>query len=336
MVAVKVFARWRAMTQVEPHVHPAIATGAMAPESAARVSMTADLSEFIKTGIVKMVVITAGVGFAMAALSRNWTAWDFVLSAAFCLAGTALSAAGANALNQVMEAPRDARMRRTADRPLPAGRLSMSQGWAIGLGLCVAGVGILAIGNNVWAAGVSAVTILSYLLWYTPLKPVTPLATLVGSFPGALPPLIGWAAASTGEWGGLDEAGGWSLFLLMFVWQVPHFLAIAWKYREDYALGGHAVLPIGDTDGRRTGKAVLFWTLALIPVSLAPCAAMPSMLGVGYVTVAILAAILFAYTAIRMIVERTDASAKRLFLASIFYLPVVMIAMVADALIERL
>ena len=324
------------MTQVEPRVHPAMAAGALASDEPTRESMAAVLAEFVKTGIVKMVVITAGVGFAMAAMSRNWTTTDLLVSMAVCLFGTALSAAGANALNQVMEVSRDARMHRTADRPLPAGRLSMAHGWTIGVGLCAAGVGVLAIGNNVWAAGVSAVTILSYLLWYTPLKPVTPLATLVGSFPGALPPLIGWTAASSGEWGGLNELGGWSLFLLMFVWQVPHFLAIAWKYREDYARGGHAVLPVGDHDGRRTGRAVLFWTLALIPVSLAPGAAMPSLLGPGFLVVSLVCALLFAYTAIRMVIERTDASAKRLFLASIFYLPVVMLAMVADALIGRL
>lgn len=324
------------MTQAEPRVHPGLAAGALAPDAPMRISAVADLAEFVKTGIVKMVVITAGVGFAMAALSRNWTTGDLIFSAAWCLLGTALSAAGANALNQVMEVARDARMHRTADRPLPSGRMRLTHGKMIGLSLCVAGVAVLAIGNNIWAAAVSAVTILSYLLWYTPLKPVTSLATLVGAFPGALPPLIGWAAASNDPWGGLDELGGWSLFLLMFVWQVPHFLAIAWKYREDYARGGHAVLPIGDEDGRRTGRAVLFWTLALIPVSLAPSAAMPSLLGKGFLVAALLCAALFAYTAVRMTMERTDASAKRLFLASIFYLPVVMLAMVADALIGRL
>jgi protoheme IX farnesyltransferase len=324
------------MAQIDPGVHPALAAGSLSAEVPARVTFAADLAEFVKTGIVKMVVFTAGVGFAMSALTRNWTWRDLILTGTVCLIGTALSAAGANALNQVMEVPRDARMRRTADRPLPSGRMRKHHGWAIGVGLCVAGVLVLALGNNIWAASVSAVTILSYLLWYTPLKPVTPLATLVGAIPGALPPLIGWAAASTSEWGGLGELGGWSLFLLMFVWQVPHFLALAWKYRDDYALGGHAVLPIGDRDGHRTALAVLFWTLALIPVSLAPSAAMPSLLGLGYVFAAVLSALAFAYTAVRMAVERTDASAIRLFLASIMYLPVVMIAMVADALIGRL
>lgn len=324
------------MTRAEPRAHAALPAGGLASDAPIRISAAADVAELVKTGIVKMVVITSGVGFAMAAMSHNWTTASLVYSAAMCLLGTALSAAGANALNQVMEAPRDAMMRRTADRPVPAGRMTVVRGWGIGLALCIAGVLVLAIGNNVWAAAVSAVTILSYLLWYTPLKPVTPLATLVGAFPGALPPLIGWAAASNSPWGGLDELGGWSLFLLMFVWQVPHFLAIAWKYREDYARGGHAVLPIGDSDGRRTASAVLFWTLALIPVSLAPSAAMPSLLGKGFLIAAMLCAGLFAYTAIRMVAERTDASAKRLFLASIFYLPVVMLAMVADALIGRL
>lgn len=324
------------MAHLDTSAPSALSAGTMAADVPARLPLSSDLGEFVKTGIVKMVVFTAGVGFAMSALTRNWTWTELVITGLVCLIGTALSAAGANALNQVMEVPRDARMRRTADRPLPAGRMRMQQGWAIGVGLCVAGVAVLAIGNNLWAAGVSAVTILSYLLWYTPLKPVTPLATLVGAIPGALPPLIGWAAASTSEWAGMAELGGWSLFLLMFVWQVPHFLALAWKYRDDYARGGHAVLPIGDRDGLRTARAVLFWSLALIPVSLAPSAAMPTLLGRGYIVVAVLSASVFAYTAVKMAVERTDASAMRVFFASIFYLPVVMLAMVADGVIGRL
>lgn len=306
------------------------------PREVDRAGAARDLATFCKSGIVKMVTITGAVGFAMGALSRNWSTLDLVITGGATLVGVALSAAGANALNQVMERRRDALMHRTRERPIPAGRLTVSRGWWVGVMLCILGVLTLLVGANPWAAALSTASILSYLLWYTPLKPVTSLATLVGAIPGALPPLIGWSAAATSKWGGLDELGGWSLFAILFVWQVPHFLALAWKYRDDYTRGGYPVLPAGDVGGRRTARAVIIWTIAMLPVSLSPVYAMHGLLGPIYTVVALLAGAWFLYAAFMMARERTDRSARTLFFASIIYLPVVMLAMVGDALVSSL
>jgi len=309
------------------------ALGAPAREA---VSWARDVYALAKPGIVKMVVITTGVGFALAAMTRAWTLPQLVMTAFMCLLGTALSAAGANALNMAVEARRDSAMHRTMRRPIPAGRMGVAHGMGAGVLFSVAGVAVLALGTNAVAALVSAVTILSYVLIYTPMKPVTPLATLVGAVPGALPPLIGWAAASVGPWRGLSETGGWTLFALMFVWQVPHFLAIAWKYREDYARGGHAVLPVVDPSGVRTAWAAMLWALALVPVSLAPVVAMPGRVGLVYVVVATVAGLLFAWAGVRFARTLADREARALFFGSIAYLPVVLITLVGDAALTRL
>ncbi len=324
------------MTQIDPILTTPERLDVAGVRSESTTFAWADLGIFCKTGIVKLVTVTSGVGFVMAALGRNWDVLDLVIKASACLIGTALTAAGANALNQVMEARRDGLMKRTQSRPLPTGKLSVAAGTLIGLAISLLGLGVLCVGATPWASLVSAVTIATYLLWYTPLKTVTPLATIVGAVPGALPPLVGWAAASSGPWGGLTELGGWTLFAFMFVWQIPHFLALAWKYRHDYAAGGYPVLPAVDPGGERTAWVTLTWSIALIPVSLSPVAAMPQLLGVLYISVAVLAGAWFLWAAIKMARLRTDHSARAVFLASIAYLPLVMLTMVADALLHRL
>jgi protoheme IX farnesyltransferase len=306
----------------------------MASAGAPALGLGALVVELSKPGIVKMVTLSSAVGFVMAGLVRQWQTSELVTAAAGCLIGTALSAAGANALNQVIEVERDAKMRRTLNRPVPSGRMGEVTAAIVGIVLCVAGLGILCSMANPWASLVSAITIATYLFWYTPMKPVSPLATIVGAIPGALPPLIGWAAASPdARWGGLGEPGGWAIFAIMFVWQVPHFLAIAWKYREDYAAGGHRVLPVVDPGGASTARSVVVWSLALVPISLFAVRVMPERLGVVYLTAAGLAALMMVVESIRLARNRTDANARRLFFASIIYLPVVLVSMVVDAVL---
>ena len=329
------------MTRIEAGPAPERPGPAPAPTPAAadatRGGVARDLIELTKPGIVRMVVITGAVGYTLSALAHpGWSVPAMLLTGLWCLIGVALSAAGANTLNQALETPRDAVMERTLGRPLPQRRLSDGAGWAFGGGLCVAGVATLWAGAGLMAALVSLLTMLTYLFWYTPLKPVTALATIIGAIPGALPPLIGWAAGAglVGR-SGLDEFGGWSLFAIMFVWQVPHFLAIAWKYREDYASAGFVVLPCLDPSGVRTARAVLAWSVALVPISLAPMLWLDGLLTPAYPIVASLLGGLFLWFAVRMASERTDESARRLFLASIAYLPLLLLAMVGDALLRH-
>lgn len=290
--------------------------------------------ELTKPGIVRMVTMTAAVGFALAAIVRGAAdrpAGSILVAALWCVVGTALSAAGANALNQSMEARRDGRMVRTRNRPIPAGRMTLGQGWVIGAVLAVVGVGALGYGTNVAAAGVSLATVISYVLLYTPLKPVTPLAMWVGAVPGALPPLIGWAAASDGPWRGLDHPGGWSLFAIMFAWQIPHFLALAWKYREDYAAGGFRVLSIGDRTGVRTAWHSVLWSLLLIAASISPVLAVGRHVGWMYAIAAVMLGCGMLWLSLTLLAERSDRNARRLFLGSVAYLPLVLFVMVGDA-----
>ncbi len=306
----------------------------------------ADAIELTKPRITKMVLLTTGVGFTLAAIGRTWALGELIATILFCTVGAGLSAAGASALNQWMERDRDARMPRTASRPLPTHRLSARAGFLVGALCSIIGVLTLFLFVNSAAAAVSAATIFTYLLFYTPLKPVTPLATLVGAIPGALPPLIGWAAAArpwtdsmnahSAGWRSLAEPGGWSLFLIMFMWQVPHFLAIAWWRRDQYALGGYKVLPIVDPAGARTSFTTLIWAIALVPASLAPVQMMPHLLGWLYATVAIAAGVMFVIVCVRFTQTRATKDAKRIFFASIIYLPVILLGMIADAALHTL
>ena len=302
--------------------------------------------ELTKPGIVKMVLVSAGVGFvlgmrAMSSATAQPTGTGFIVASVFGMLGTALSAAGANALNMALEPHRDAKMARTADRPVPSGRLRTADAMVFGLVLSALGVATLAIGASVAAALVCAAIIVSYAALYTPLKPLTTLSTLVGAVPGALPPLVGWCCAIAAFetprvwYAPLLDAGGWSLVALMFVWQVPHVMAISWKYRNQYAAGGYRVLPSVDPDGRRTGRAALAWSAALIPVSLAPIGALEQagepMVGLVYGIAAVVAGAGMVWTSFRLYRDRSDAAAKGLFIASIIYVPVVMFSLVIDA-----
>jgi protoheme IX farnesyltransferase len=241
------------------------------------------------------------------------------------LIGTALVAGGAAALNQVWERETDRRMRRTSGRPLPRGRLGASEGTWFGLALSTAGLVELAIGATPAAAAVAAITSSSYVLVYTPLKTRTSLATLVGAVPGALPPVIGWAAAT-----GTVTLPAIVLFGIVFFWQMPHFLAIAWMYKDDYASAGIPLLPVVEPDGRRTGRQALLYTAALWPVSLLP--AMVGLAGTTYSAIATSLGIVFIYLSVVFARDRSTDAARQLFLFSIIYLPLLLGALVADRL----
>jgi protoheme IX farnesyltransferase len=239
------------------------------------------------------------------------------------LAGTALVAFSAAALNQVLERDRDGRMLRTANRPLPAGRMSADEALYFGVGLGVAGTLELLAGVNSLAAALAAATLLLYLFVYTPLKTVSPLCLPAGAVPGAIPPLIGYAAAA----GTLTFEAG-LLALTVYFWQHPHFLAIAWRYRDDYARGGFAMPCIADPDGRATGRAAVGKTLALWLVALLPAAT--GVAGAGYAVAALLLGGGFLGCALAMARRPSAASARRLFWASIVYLPTLFAALVLD------
>lgn len=301
------------------------------------------IMELSKPRITQMVVMTAAVGFILAMPSRHSDLMPIVVVAVMCVIGTALSASGANSLNQWWEHHRDAKMPRTALRPIPTGRLNADQALIVGLIFSVLGVGSLVLTCGVAAGGVSLATILVYVLLYTPMKPVTPLSTLVGAVPGALPPLIGWCAArsipeavtpSEPIAGGLLEAGGWSLFALMFVWQIPHFLAIAWMYREDYARGGFRMLPIFDKTGHLTSFMVAAWAVLLIPATVAPMLVMPDRLGWVYLVVATVSGLVFLAGTVRLMLERTRQRARAVFIGSIIHLPLLLMFMVGEAAVR--
>jgi heme o synthase len=285
-----------------------------------RPTAAADLLALTKPRITVLVTLTALVGFIMA--SPAGVAGAGLVAA---MAGTALVAAGASALNMLMERDTDARMLRTRNRPLPAGRLRTSDALGFGLTLTLAGLLLLAWRCGTAAAAVALLTWSTYLFAYTPLKRRTSLSTLVGAFPGALPPVIGWAAAA-----GSVEPGACILFAIVFLWQIPHFLAIAWIYREDYALGGLPMLPVLDPEGRLTGRQAVANSLALLLVSLTPWAA--GMAGLAYLAGATALGLAFVAVAVRAAVTRTRSSARWLFLASVLYLVSLCSLLLADRL----
>ncbi|MBX3364082.1 MAG: heme o synthase [Phycisphaeraceae bacterium] len=309
---------------------PVTASAVVAPGvGEARVIVRA-LLETTKPGITRLVTITSLVGFVAAAVGRPWLMGDLAWAFAGCLFGTYLSSAGANSLNMWWERSRDARMVRTSRRPLPRGSVRPSTVFWSGMLLCFAGLTVLMSMNGVAPAAVSLACIISYVLVYTPMKPVTCFSTLVGAIPGALPPLIGWAAASeTGGFASLIEPGGLSLFGLMFVWQLPHFLAIAWMYKDDYALGGYRVLPVLDPTGAATSITMLFTAALLIPATLLPLVAMPR-LGWIYGTVAVITGLVYLWLSLRLVVMRSRPAARRVFFASILHLPLLLGALVVD------
>jgi heme o synthase len=273
-----------------------------------RRTAAADYLELTKPRITSTVVMTALVGYVMG--TRGPVSFSRL---GVALIGTALVAAGASALNMLLERRTDALMLRTRNRPVAAGRLRVTEALAFGLALTLAGLAVLRFGAGALAALVALVTWASYLFAYTPLKTRTSLSTIVGAFPGALPPVIGWAAAR-----GQIEPGAVVLFAILFLWQIPHFLAIAWIYREDYARGGLPMLPVLDPAGVVTGRQAVANSLALLLVSVVPTIA--GLTGRLYFGGAVCLGIAFTAVALWSAIRRTAAAARGLFLASILYL----------------
>ena len=280
-------------------------------------SRTTDFVALAKPRLNLLVVASSLVGYVMAGGDIS-DAGRIV----FTVAGTALVASGASAFNQVIERKSDGLMRRTRMRPVPDGRLQPGESLVFAAATSIAGLAILAAGVNGLAAMVALATLVTYAAIYTPLKRRSSFSTVVGAIPGALPPVIGWAAAS----GGLAR-GAWVLFSIVFLWQLPHFLAIAWIYREDYARAGFPMLPVVEPDGRSTGRQAMLYCLALLPVSLAPT--LIGMTGTVYFVAALVLSLLFLGLTVKFARTRKVSDARRLFFGSILYLPVLWLMMIA-------
>ncbi len=271
-----------------------------------------------KPRIILMVLLTVVVGFVLGARGSSHPA-----TLLLTLLGTGLVAGGASAWNQVLERSRDARMRRTASRPLPTGRLAPVPAGLFASVLTVVGVVVLALAANELAAAVAVATFLLYVAVYTPLKARTTLNTAIGAVPGALPPVIGWVAA-TGRLG--IEA--WALFLIVFLWQFPHFLAIAWIHRDDYARAGHKMLPTVDPKGAITGRQATWYALILVPAGLLP--AVVGLAGNLYFAGALMLGLYYLATAARFWFDVCDQTARTLLRASFFYLPIVLLLLLLN------
>jgi heme o synthase len=275
-----------------------------------------DINVLVKARLTLLVLITTLVGFLFACGPEV----DGLLLFNTLL-GTFLAAAGAAALNQVFEADYDGLMRRTRNRPIPAQRISRDHGFAIGLGCSAVGVVYLSLTTNFLTALLTAITIGTYVFAYTPLKRITTLNTIVGAVPGALPPVIGWAAVR-----GEVNFESWLLFAILFLWQMPHFLAIAWLYRKDYRDAGFVMLSGNDTECRVTGRLALFYTVALVSISLLPYVL--RLTSPWYVLIAFATGFGFFIAALTLALTGTDKAARRLFLVSIVYLPITLGALV--------
>jgi protoheme IX farnesyltransferase len=296
------------MTSVVLETAPKLSLGAIAR----------DYLQLSKSRIVLMVLITTAAGYLFGAHSVDG------LLMLHALLGTALVAAGTNALNQYVEREHDARMHRTRTRPLPAGRITPRAALIFSSAIAVAGTLYLGLMVNWLTAALGAFTLATYIFIYTPLKRVSTLNTLIGAIPGAIPPLMGWTAA-TNHLG----AGGWIIFGILFLWQLPHFMAISWLHREDYARGGFAMLAVRDTDGAAVARQAIIYTLVLIPVSVAP--ALLGLTGtVSFIGAAAAGAALLAAT-IRFFFDRGPRSARSLFMISNLYLITVMLLLVVNA-----
>ena len=280
----------------------------------------ADYLALTKPRLNLLVVATSAAGYYLGA-TRMLDLWPM----AQAVAGTAFVAAGAAVLNQVYERDTDALMRRTRARPLPDGRVPPADARIFGLALAICGLALLAARASILAALLAAATLIVYLAVYTPMKRRSPFSTLVGAVPGALPPLIGWTASH-----GSLSAGGAALFAIVFLWQIPHFMAIAWMYRDDYATAGFPMLPVIEPEGRRAGRQAVVYSAALLPVSLVPTAI--GLTGTPYLAIALGLGIALLWLAVRFARSRSDDSARTLFLASITYLPLLWIAMIWNKL----
>jgi protoheme IX farnesyltransferase len=274
-------------------------------------------SELVKLRLTTMVLITTTMGFFLASTTMNWPLLFHALL------GTGLLACGAAVLNQYLEKDLDARMPRTADRPIPAGHIHPEKALLGGGTMAAAGMLYLALQVNFLTCVIGAVTLISYIAVYTPLKRITSLNTLVGAIPGALPPLMGWAAAND-----TLAPGGWALFAILFFWQLPHFLAIAWMYREDYEKAGFRMISIGENGGPDTGRFAVISCVALLPAALAPW-----LLGISgelYCTGAVILTVFFGGLSWKFLRKLTKDSARRLFYYSLLYLPLLLGLMIWD------
>ena len=280
-------------------------------------SLVLDYVALTKPRLNVLVVATSAAGYYLGANGH-----PLLLPMIRAVCGTALVAASASVLNQVYEQDTDALMRRTRKRPLPDGRVGAADARMFGLALAVAGLGTLVFANAL-APLLALLTLVTYLLVYTPMKRRSEMATLVGAVPGALPPLIGWAAAR-----GSTSIAAWSLFAIVFLWQVPHFMAIAWMFRDDFGKAGFPMLPVVEPEGRRAGRHALLFSATLVPVSLVP--ALVGVAGPGYFWITLVLGLALVALAGRFAAARSDASARALFFGSIAYLPLVFAAMIVD------
>jgi len=277
-----------------------------------------DYLELIKPRITVLILICTAVGYLFGS-GNGFRSWTLV----HALLGTALLASGTSALNQWYEADSDAKMRRTRRRPMAAGKMTRTHGFVFGLTLSAIGFVELWLGTNLLTAGLGLFTLLSYLLLYTPLKRRSPICTTIGAIPGAMPPVIGYAAAR-----GVLDFHALALFLILFIWQFPHFDAIAWMYREDYARGGIRMLPVIEPDGESTARRIVVCSVLLIPISLLP--SLLGMTGVLYADMAIAGGLGLLYFGARLGREKTLKRAHALLLGTVFYLPALLGVMVLD------
>jgi protoheme IX farnesyltransferase len=277
-----------------------------------------DYIALTKPRITWLILMSTGVGYFFGA--RGGWHW---LTLLHTIIGTGLIASGTAALNQWYERAADAKMKRTQDRPLPAGRISANKALIFAILISVAGFLELFVAVNALTGWLGLFTLLSYLFIYTPLKQRSPHSTTIGAIPGAMPPLIGFAAAS-----GTLTWDAWILFAILFFWQFPHFYAIAWMYREDYERAGIRMLPVVEPDGESTARRILVYSLILIPISLVP--KFLSMTGNLYLAGALALGLLFLYAGVRVSFDRTRQQARRVLLASVIYLPVLYGLMLLD------
>ena len=280
-----------------------------------------DLWDLTKPEISFLVALSALAGFLLGSPGDldGWLLFNTLI-------GTALSSGGGGALNHYLERHLDGQMRRTAQRPLPSGRLSARTALAFGVVLIMAGIGTLLMHVNVLTATLAALTVVLYLFVYTPLKRRTRYNTLMGTIPGALPALGGWTAA-TGSFG----AGGWAFFLILALWQMPHFLSLAWMYRKDYARAGYAMLPVMEPDGRSTARQTLLFTVLLTGASI-----LPTLVGVTgwvYFVGALILSLRFLVPAYAFYRSRSTTAARRVLMGSILYIPLLVVLIFVDRLL---
>jgi heme o synthase len=279
-----------------------------------------DYFSLTKPELTFLSVITALTGYYLGA--------DGVLQPAVLfhtLLGTALVGGGAGALNQYVERDFDGMMKRTENRPVPSGRIQPYEALLFGIILAVIGIADLSFFTNALTGFLATVTLVSYIFLYTPLKRITSLSTIVGAFPGALPPVMGWTAARNEV-----SSGAMVLFALLFVWQIPHFLSLAWMYKKDYARAGYRLLTVIEPEGTMASRQILAYSTFLVPLTVLPWSM--GMFGLLYLTLALLLSLAFLGVSVTLVRERSNVAARRVFAGSLIYLPVLMAIMVIDRL----